>query len=355
MRRRRAAVDVLDFRKRFEGKGRSKACVPAFVIEATPPPDAVASEGDIQVMKFSFGAAMRGLMLSAIALPLAAPAEAGVFDFLFGQSKTQPTDAKQRSGQRAWQWSDFSELRLAPIEPNAAANNHPINIQPEVIRQLLAPVRVPVGSGVGDEPLFGVSELADLLEPLHDALANALPNEDILLVSTSRRGGGLLTTPSAVTARVFVLGDKLNLIVHDNRFEFYGLYRGAGTLPTFVFGSRTTPSMAGVRRPGANARRADWLEMSIAGAEAVVAAPGVVPAVAPSTPAAPASASAPAAAATVPAAPATATPTSPSRARDPAFYEEQELRLRSLKRLHDNNLISEEEYQQKRRDILQQL
>jgi ABC-type phosphonate transport system ATPase subunit len=44
-----------------------------------------------------------------------------------------------------------------------------------------------------------------------------------------------------------------------------------------------------------------------------------------------------------------------SRPRDAAFFEEQELRLRTLKRLRDNGLITEEEYQQKRREVLERL
>lgn len=44
-----------------------------------------------------------------------------------------------------------------------------------------------------------------------------------------------------------------------------------------------------------------------------------------------------------------------SRPRDAAFFEEQELRLRTLKRLRDSGLITEEEYQQKRREVLERL
>lgn len=75
---------------------------------------------------------------------------------------------------------------------------------------------------------------------------------------------------------------------------------------------------------------------------------GVAPAAAAAA-AVPAPASKPAAAA-----PAAAVPT-PQRPRDAAFFEEQENRLRALKRLRDNGLISEEEYQAKRREVLDQL
>jgi hypothetical protein len=41
--------------------------------------------------------------------------------------------------------------------------------------------------------------------------------------------------------------------------------------------------------------------------------------------------------------------------RDAAFLEEQENRLRTLKRLRDANLVTEEEYQRKRKEILDAL
>jgi hypothetical protein len=316
-------------------------------------------------MMGSIGRAARPVLLALAAVALAEPAPAGVLDFLFGNSaEKQAAPTPARTGRRLWVVGEFTEIRLSKAEAGAPANSHPINLSPEAIRALLGGVRTPV-SGGGDEALFGVSELADLVESIQLALAAALPDEDLLLVSTSRRGGGLLTAPTAITARLFVTGDRLNVIVHDNRFEFFGLYRGAGTLPTFVFGSRTNPSLANLRRAGANARRADWLEIPFSAANAAIEVPGGAsqPAAAVAAPAAvavspapapapmPTPAAAPAAAAATPVQPAAA----PGRARDPAFYDEQEQRLRTLKRLRDNNLISEDEYQQKRREVLQQL
>jgi hypothetical protein len=45
-------------------------------------------------------------------------------------------------------------------------------------------------------------------------------------------------------------------------------------------------------------------------------------------------------------------PAPPRPARDPAFYEQQEQRLRALKHLRDEGLVSEDEYQKKRQAIL---
>jgi hypothetical protein len=53
--------------------------------------------------------------------------------------------------------------------------------------------------------------------------------------------------------------------------------------------------------------------------------------------------------------PATAAPAATPRLRDPGFAEEVEQRLLTLKRLFDRGLISEAEYQQKRKEVLQLL
>ena len=85
----------------------------------------------------------------------------------------------------------------------------------------------------------------------------------------------------------------------------------------------------------------------------------------PATPRAPLAPAAALPAAVVPApAPTAATATPASRpapaaerkaARDAAFFEEQELRLRTLERLRKNGLISETEFQQKRKEVLDML
>jgi hypothetical protein len=48
-------------------------------------------------------------------------------------------------------------------------------------------------------------------------------------------------------------------------------------------------------------------------------------------------------------------PTPAKGAKDAAFYEAQAQRLKALKRLRDENLISEAEYQEKRQAILKEL
>jgi hypothetical protein len=57
-------------------------------------------------------------------------------------------------------------------------------------------------------------------------------------------------------------------------------------------------------------------------------------------------------------APAPAVPAAPAAApvaHDKAWYDQAETRLEALKRLRDRNLITEDEYQKKRREILDTL
>jgi len=252
--------------------------------------------------------------------------------------------------QRNWEIRQFTRLLLDPRESGSAPNEQPVQVDPEVLRSQLAQVRFT--SAQGEQPLFVADELADLAAPLAEALATARPDDDILLLSSSRRGGGIFAQPDAVTARLFVQGGALQLIVHDTRFEFMNLYLGSRTPPVFTYGSRNRTSSAQLRSAVATNRRADWLSLPF---QAVVPAAVVLPTAAPAPTAQPAAVAAPAAAAPAarPAPPPAAVP--PLRPRDPGYAEEVEQRLLTLKRLRERNLITEEEYQQKRREILQQL
>lgn len=288
----------------------------------------------------------RTLALSAICAALCAagtPARAGVMDFLFGSKKPGAEAASNK--QRSWQISEFTAVRLTEKEAGAANNEHPATLNADALRMQLASVQVTARGET--QALFGADELQELNPVLAEALSVAGPGDDVLLLSTSRRGGGLLSTPYGMTARLFVQGGALQFIVHDARLDFVNAYRGTHVVPTFVFGSRTQTGLDTLRSTSAATRRADWLSFPLGGV-AAAPAPVAVPALAPAATTRPA-----AAAAATPAAPAAA-PAAPS-ARDAAFYDAQEQRLRGLKRLRDQGLLTEEEYQQKRREIMQSL
>lgn len=262
---------------------------------------------------------------------------AGWLDALFGKSSTPAEAAVAGPGQRIWQLHEFTTVALVPREPGSAPNRQPTQLQAEGLRQQLALVHS-VGRDGSQVPLFAADELAELARPLAQALEKAGPGDDVLLLSASRRDGGVLAAPSAVTARLFVQDNQLQLVVHDARFEFYDAYRGTHVAPRFTFGSRRTAGEASIRSAAASNVRADWLSLPLQGAATATAA------------AAAASVAAPAAA-TLP------VPTAPAARRpmDAAGAEDIERRLETLKRLREKNLITEDEYQQKRKEILQLL
>ncbi|HZE92614.1 MAG TPA: SHOCT domain-containing protein [Rhizobacter sp.] len=248
-------------------------------------------------------------------------AQAAGADTPAGPARPPAASSKAEAGGRSWQIHEFTRVDLVAREAGATPNQHPAGLAPEALRDLLAGVGFT--SSRGRVPLFAGDELAELAGPLSQALKSAGPGDDVLLLSSARREYGLLGAPTAVTARLFVQDGQLQLIVHDARLDFYDTYRGTYAAPHFVFGSRSLAGSVSLQAPGATPQRADWLALA-APAAAVPAVPGAAPA--------------------------------PSRASpEPATGQDAERRLETLKRLRDKNLISEDEYQQKRKEILQLL
>jgi hypothetical protein len=293
-------------------------------------------------MRFLECARAHGLVLSLVgALAFSSSAQAGLWDSLFGSGKTEAKQADAVSPsslkRRSWRIGDFVEVRLSPSEPGSDANAHPATLNAEALRQMLAAVRTTATGS--DQALFATSELDDLLEPLQEAFLAAGPKDDVMVLSSHRRSGGILSAPTAVTARLFIQATNLNLVVNDARFEFFHKYRGTGRPPEFIFGSRAlASSQAALQRPGAVSRRADWLEIPLKSGDALAA-----PAAQLTAPQAAAAPAVPITQAVVPARAATET------------SDEFERRLSTLKRLRDKGLISEDEYQEKRKLVMQRL
>jgi len=278
-------------------------------------------------------------------------ANAGVMDFLFG--KKDSTEASAQTSERvspkkrSWRISEFTAIELSPREGGAAPNQQPASLNPEGLRQQLSLVRTPVEGK--SQPLFFADELSELAQPLAQALSLAGPNDDVLLLSTSRRGEGLLSSPLGITGRLFVKDGELNFIVNESRKDFVNAYLGTHIKPQFDFGSRAKAGKAAIQSPGASNKRADWIALPIASTAVVPAVAAPIPAA--MEPPSPAPRAAPVVAA--PAAPATMPAVAPAApVRDTAYYEEQARRLKGLKMLRDQGAISEEEYQQKRKEIL---
>jgi len=235
----------------------------------------------------------------------------------------------------------FSFVRIERAEPQAAPSQHPLVVSDATLRAALAPLR---NARQKDEPLFNDDELAEIVPPLVRALGEVKPDQDVAFAVAGRHGGWMALVPRSVTTgRLFRNADELQLIVGMVQEPFESQFLATGYLVPFESGRRAAPFDKAVAiAPASGApRRADWVSLTLVSAPSVPTAAPVAATPAAALPSAP---------------PAAAANTAPaSRPRDPAFFEEQEQRLATLKRLRDRGLISEEEYQQKRREILSQL
>ena len=193
---------------------------------------------------------------------------------------------------RVWQIGEFTSVQRVPREAGSEPNQHPRALPPEQLRTLLAPLRVLIKGK--SQPLFVNEEIGDLIEPLSQALAAVEPGDDLLLLSTTRRGDNVLAPATGLTARLFVQADALHVIVHDARLEFMGAWIGTRIPPKFSYGTRSKASAVVLQSATGQARRSDWQALPLG--TAAVAAPSATPA--------------------APAAP----------ARDNGFYQEQEQR-----------------------------
>jgi hypothetical protein len=240
-----------------------------------------------------------------------------------------PAALQASSTRRAWDFAPYSYLKRGPAEKGAVANDQPVQVSPAILGQALGSVRLV--TRYGDEPLFEPHELIDLSEALSQALALAQPGEDLVLVSTAKRGSILLNNTLAVTARAFVRDGRLNLLVREARLDFMYKFALQNTMPEFDFGGRTAAGAAVLKAPGAELRRADWVVLPLAAAAQTPAPVEPAPAPAPLRVQAPA----------------VAKPAGPAPAASAA-----EARLRELKRFREQGLITEDEYTLAKQDLL---
>jgi hypothetical protein len=254
----------------------------------------------------------------------------------------------------------YSFVRIETREPGAALNRHPVAIDAATLRRLLALVQ---WDGGKVEPLFTPKELDEIATPLAAALARATPEQDVSFAVSDKHGFlGPFANSEVTTARVFHSQDRLNLIFGLARRDFESQFRASGYLIAFEPGQRAAPVDRHVKLrigTGGTRARADWIaidpQAALLAAEskpAVPAVPTPAPAVtiAPA-PAAPAQAAAPA---TPAAPPPSALPPAPASGSD-ALYRKVADRLTALQKLRDEKLISEQEYQERRKAILAEI
>lgn len=295
-----------------------------------------------------------------------------------------------------WDGAEYGYVRIETAEAAAQRpNDHPIAFTPQQIRTALRELQTQRHQRQ-PEPLFTNQGLDDIAAPIATALARAQPDQDVTFAVTGKRGNRLLNLMGkrwVTSGRMFYQDDQLNIIFGTIKGEFEDTLRATGVLRGFTPGSRTRPvtrtKLNVLPAEGiayASAGREDWLQMAPY-AWAVKppkapqqTAPVGVPVAPVSTgltteqgdaasmdtvtpPPSKTTASVAAEVPTntsspIPAAsfkPPAAAAADPKARSDEAHYQQFEKRLATLRKLRDRNVITEKEYQEKRRAILGEL
>ena len=248
-------------------------------------------------------------------------------------------------------------VRIEQIEHGAPPNDHPATLRPDQVRLALASVREKNAQVFGaDEPVFDAVELDEIATPLAAALAAATPAQDVTFAVIGSHGlFGERSPPTATTGRAFIRGASLNIVfgLVGSAYESIDI---SGTRNQVAPGQRNVRVEYGwtLTAPGAQLvdARGDWLAFDIAGLSQA-AARSAMPAaahVAPVAPVAP-----PAAVDSRPASQAVPAPAPAPRTAEESRYQDVATKLRILDRLHADKLVSDEEYRERRRAILQGL
>lgn len=285
----------------------------------------------------------------------------------------QPTDASANQVVAViWNGGVDGYVRIERQESSAnRPNQHPVSVTPEQLAVVLGEFEFRRGTGK-ERPLMSEAMARRLAGPLSEALARVDPSQDVTFAITGRAGGFFnVVSPRAVTTgRVFYLDGRLNVVFGLIEKNIQDMFRATGVLPAYDPGQRAGPLTTGVEvipaagMQLASSGRSDWIEM---GRDAWPSPDGRVYAAAPTQPPAdnvlsgaptapvvtpaPTVSAAPPPVATAPVPPPTNTVTAPA----PGYYESFEQRLATLKRLREQDLITEEEYRNKRQEILDQL
>jgi hypothetical protein len=272
----------------------------------------------------------------------------GRFFFLFAAALllAGPAGAVETVWQKG---NDF--VRLEKADGGTTPSSLP-KLSADAVRAVLASVQV---SGDGETgPLLESDQLSLIAGPIAKALAQAGPGQDVAFAVHVQSGIlDYLGPPRATAGRLFIDGDSVGLIlgmVHDT-FLTSTFAADPARIRT---GSRLTPQETEHRIvPGgavslAVAGRGDWAKISSVAWTGTYGMPMVQ---------APAPAQAvPVAAATPMAAPAPAavpmTPAASVAAAAPQDPNQIEQRFAALKRLLDNHMISQDEYDHAKADLL---
>ncbi len=136
-------------------------------------------------------------------------------------------------------------VRLESVSPGdglAAKNDHPFDLEPGRLREVLASLSVFYPEKEKTRPLFSSDELKILDESLSKGLASAAPAQDVAfaVVGIHREAFSVFQDRSVTSGRVFFLDGRLNLVLGQVHAP-YDEEEDRRTHP-FDTGSRKSPS-----------------------------------------------------------------------------------------------------------------
>lgn len=222
-----------------------------------------------------------------------------------------------------WNENEFDQVYLVE-EASAAGKQHPHTVAVDLVRKTLAALRYQTGGE--PMPLLDEESASALAQGIAKAISKASAQQEAIFMVTNRASGGLFGGKLGNSGRAFVDQNGLNIIFGEAHVEFVTPYRATRVERAFDFGSRRRASTVRVSGDGLEQPRPDWVVIPLAASAGNPARAAASPAAVPAPQAAP--------------------------VRDEQYYAAQEMRLKGLKRLRDQNLINDDEYRSMRSDIL---
>ena len=296
-----------------------------------------------QPIRWALGALLTTALSATLAQPDVGTPPGGQPIHILPTSTDKRVVATVYSGRYSW-------VRIETSESGSPPNQHPATVAPGELRTLLEQVQWVDEN----EALFSTKQLDEISAPLATALGRANAEQDVSFAVSDQFGFfGSLAQRAVTTARVFYREGQLQLIVGLARRNFESQFRATGLLIAFEPGQRAQPVDRYVKLsvPAGRGRvvRADWVALDVGGSAAARAPVG---ATVPSVPAP----QAPTLSAPAVSAGATAASAVPSAGRGAEeIYRGVAERLRALDKLRSDGLITEAEYQEKRRQLLRDL